>query len=133
MRTNLFLADAAQVAEGKLMVLGGGVNIVGGPVAIAGFLHVAWDETNKLHSLSIRLIDSAGNAPAEADFRIDAKFEAGRPPRVPQGIEQHLPIAIGIAPMPLKAGVYEFQVRIDDVSNPEWNIPFTVQASPLRS
>jgi hypothetical protein len=124
MRVNLFLADSAQIADGKLMVLGGGVTNVGGPVAIAGFVYVGWDETNKKHKLTVTLVDAAGQVPAAAQIKIEANFEMGRPPNVPAGSTLPMPIAVMLGPLPLAPGEYEFRVQLDDQGLPEWNIPF---------
>ena len=48
----LLLADAAQVVDGKLYVLGGGLQLLGPrpqPVSIGLLIHVPWDRANTRH------------------------------------------------------------------------------------
>ena len=81
MKVTMMLADAAQAAEGKLYILGGGWSVTGptpSPSAIALYIQVPWDRTNVEHSFRFDLIDSDGNAVelgTEADVEESITFE----------------------------------------------------------
>ena len=89
MQVTMLFADAAQVANGKLFILGGGWSVTGpepSPSAIVLKIAVPWDQANKSHHLVLSLIDTDGNPLTASDpagqqqpFRIEADFEAGRP------------------------------------------------------
>ena len=60
MRATMLLADYAQVAEGKLNVIGGGWTITGplpSPFALALLIEVPWDRANEKHQLRLELIE----------------------------------------------------------------------------
>ena len=90
MKATMLLADYAQVAEGKLNVIGGGWNITGRqpvPFALALLIDVPWDRTNEQHQIRLELVDADGNdvvVPSadgtEGPISIEAAFEVGRPP-----------------------------------------------------
>ena len=57
------LADFAQVADGKLTVVGGGWSLTGPeptPFGIAILVHVPWDQANRRHTLRLELVDADG-------------------------------------------------------------------------
>src|SRR3989442_625672 len=63
MKVTMMLADAAQAVNGKLYIMGGGWSVMGPeptPYAIALKVEVPWDETNKRHTLVLRLLDDDG-------------------------------------------------------------------------
>ena len=63
-RVNLLLADAAQVADGKLYILGGGLTAVGPrpqPMGVAIRIEVPWDRANVSHEWRIDLLDEDGH------------------------------------------------------------------------
>lgn len=122
MRAKFMLADAAHVSEGKLYVLGGGINRITQPMplAVAGFVQVPWDETNVNHALKITLMTSEGQpfkiptAVGEVPLELTANFQVGRPPGVAKGSEFSVPLAATIAPIPFPEGRYEFRLTLDD-------------------
>ncbi len=62
-RVSMMLADAAQVADGKLSVLGGGWSQTGPaptPFAIAMDVKVPWRMANAKHQFRLELVDSSG-------------------------------------------------------------------------
>src|SRR5207244_1129232 len=81
-------ADAAQAVNGKLYIMGGGWSVMGPeptPYAIALKVEVPWDETNKRHTLVLRLLDDDGRpvrvaAPNEDPIALEipAHFGVGR-------------------------------------------------------
>jgi hypothetical protein len=128
------LADSAQAVNGKLYVLGGGWNIAGGggPSAVVALIQVEWNETNHLHHWVFELLNSDGEpimaaGPAgEQAIRVEGDFEIGRPPGVTAGIEQPVPIAINLGPLPIGPGGYVWRLTIDDVQSDDWRQAFTI-------
>lgn len=137
MKVTLILADAAQVAEGKLYVMGGGWNVTGPdpvPFAIGGIIEVPWSETNKKHTFRFELIDLDGNAvmaetPEGAQpVAINGGFELGRPPGVRAGSFLPWPFAISGGPMPLPpASHFEWRFSIDGNAHEDWKLAFSTQ------
>ena len=128
MKVTMMLADAAQAAEGKLYILGGGWSVIGpapSPSAIALFIQVPWDRTNVEHSFRFDLVDSDGNAVeletdpgAEEPVTFEGAFEVGRPPGVKPGTSIDVPLAINVGPLPLPpGGRYEWRLSINEESH----------------
>lgn len=143
MQVTLILADAAQVADGKLNLLGGGWNTTGPdpiPSAIGLVIQVPWDQTNRKHKLELALVDADGHAfmaPTEnggfAALKFDAEFEVGRPPGVAPGTPLVSSLAVNIPPLPLAPGKsYEWVLSVNRQSKDEWKLPFTVRQQPIR-
>src|SRR6266849_4778866 len=92
MRVTMLLADAAQVADGKLYILGGGWTITGpgpSPFAIALKFEVPWSRSKQKHRVSIDLLDADGRAVSlggpddPSPFVIEGEFEVDAPVGVP--------------------------------------------------
>jgi hypothetical protein len=105
------LCDSAQVADGKLFILGGGWSLTGpGPFvhSLALKLDVPWNQANARHTLSAVLATEdgvpvrVGDDPGEV--RLDTQFEVGRPPGVKPGTPLEFPLAVNFGPMELPAG-----------------------------
>lgn len=135
------LADSAQVADGKLYILGGGwaVHMIGSPMALIVRIDVPWDLANTEHELRIKLLDTDGHevsAPGpmgSQPIRFEATFEVGRPPGVAKGSDLHIPFVLNLSPMPLEpAKRYEWHFEIDGNSNPDWKLVFST-APPSRA
>lgn len=119
----MLLADAAQVADGKLNLLGGGWNVTRGqaPSALALLIEVSWDETNRRHRLEIALVDSDGAAvlvpnpfQQQQPLVIPADFEVGRPAGLAAGASVNQPLAVNLGPLPLKPGTrYEWRCTVN--------------------
>jgi len=134
MKVTILLADAAQAAEGKLYVLGGGWSITGpdpSPMALAIKIEVPWDQANTPHTCRLELLDSDGQ-PVEAEapegeqaIFFEAGFEVGRPPGVKPGTPIDLPLAVNMPPVPLEpSGRYEWRLSIDGRTEPDWRVAF---------
>src|ERR1700754_1755097 len=102
MKVTLMLADSAQVADGKLYILGGGWSITGPPApsAIALLVEVPWDQTNRRLDWRLELVDSDGYPVLTADgeggeqpIMMGGEFEVGGPPRTPPGAPTLVPPA----------------------------------------
>lgn len=140
-RITMMLADAAQVSDGKLFVLGGGWQFIGSPqspYAVAIIVAVPWTETNKKHRLSVALHDSDGNpvriatqtsgADAQA-VSFAAEFEIGRPPGFKPGTPLNVPLAFGVGPLGMPAGRYEWSCTIDDgAPRDDWKLAFDIRS-----
>jgi hypothetical protein len=138
-RVTLLMADAAQVADRKLYILGGGITILPArptPVAIALIIQCPWDKANQRHSWKLELLDEdfspvfAGERPV----LVGGEFEAGRPAGVTPGASLDVPLAINFGALPVKPGLrYTWRLSIDDNTEPEWRVSFSVreaQATP---
>lgn len=130
----MLLCDAAQEANGKLFILGGGWSIMGpapGPMAIAIKLEVPWAATNERHTFTVRLLDADGQPfVLESDegplaIEMGGEFEVGRPPELPAGTPIDVPLAMNIGPLPLPPGRrWEWRLEIDGESHEDWHLSF---------
>lgn len=138
MNAVLLLADYAQVAEGKLTVVGGGWSMTGpepAPFGIAVLVHVPWDQANQKHTLRLELLDADGGPvtmPTDAGdepivFLDDAPFEVGRPAGLKPGTPLDFPLALNSSPLPLASGRYEWRLSIDGRTEEDWRVAFTVR------
>jgi hypothetical protein len=120
-RVTVLLCDFAQVADGKLYLLGGGWSLCGpGPFqhGLAIKVEVPWNEANRPHVLEGVLKDAderpvrVGEPPNEIRFRVE--FEVGRPPGLPPGTALDVPLAVNFGPLELPPGAaYFWSVSID--------------------
>lgn len=142
MNAIIFLADAAQVAEGKLSVLGGGwqttTSPLTAPAGVALIIQIPWDETNRKHRFKLELLTADGKPVllptgpnAFAPILIGQEFEVGRPPGIKQGSPINMPWAVQLGPMPLPPDEsFEWKLTIDEKSKPEWRVAFATR--PLQ-
>lgn len=133
----MLLADAVQVADGKLYVLGGGWSMIGpgpSPIGIAIKIEVPWHQANERHTWALELVDGDG-APVmvptpegEGPLQIRGDFEVGRPPGVLPGTPLDLPVAINTPPLPLPSGTrLEWRLTIDDEARQDWVLAFSTR------
>lgn len=132
----LLLADAAQVVDGKLYVLGGGLQLLGPhpqPVSIGLLLHVPWDRANTRHDWRLELLDEDG-APVmhnEMPVTVAGTFEAGRPAGVVPGSPLLVPLAINFSALPVQpGGRYTWRLAIDGTTEDGWQLSFSVRPAP---
>ncbi|MGD0018197.1 MAG: hypothetical protein ABSD62_03000 [Candidatus Limnocylindrales bacterium] len=112
------LADGAEAVNGKIYIIGGGVERHLAPAFpaalradIAVGILVDWSETNQRQALKIRIADEDGKPIAT----IEAEFEAGRPPGAKPGQDFRTLMAIkGPIPIP-RAGAYKIQLELNGV------------------
>jgi hypothetical protein len=88
----LILADAAQVAGGKLFILGGGWSVYRSPaypaqiqLALGLSILIDWQEAGIRYPVSITIADEAG-VPVIPELR--GEVEVGKSPEVPPGTTQ---------------------------------------------
>jgi hypothetical protein len=115
----LLLCDSAQVANGKLFVLGGGWTSLTksqvGPVmlGLAILVIVPWAGTNQKHHLAAELVTEDGH-PVGGDqpVAIFGDFEVGRPAGIKAGASLNVPFAFNLG-LPLVAGAYRWDIKLD--------------------
>lgn len=120
MEAQILLCDAAQVADGKLYILGGGWsqgNVVG-PFQFSVALRVitAWNETNTRHQFTLRILTPDGQVllgpRGNPMFEMQGEFEVGRPPGTPHGANQVNCLAVPLPPFLFETGTYEFRFEV---------------------
>jgi hypothetical protein len=128
----LILADAAQISQGKLYLLGAGWDIlhvntdfpVQQHLAVAVAFRVPWDETNQRHPVEIEIQDQDGRQL----FKAGGEIEVGRPPGFPAGQDQRAQLALDVALSFEQPGGYLVVARVQDQ---ESRVPFSVVPGPL--
>jgi hypothetical protein len=115
----LLLCDWAEVVGGKLYAqgIGWGTVMADQPMqfAVASLVHIPYDQTNKKHSATIKLVTDDGvGFPPETPVLAGFQFEVGRPPGLTHGSEQIIPFAFKIAGIILPPGGYRFELHIND-------------------
>ena len=110
------LADSAQASEGKVYILGGGIDKIFAKafptthpqMALALKLKLDSSECEREHALEIELWDADGNP---AGPKLSAKFEA---PREDLGRPSYVQLVLNIVGQTFKAaGDYAFKVLVD--------------------
>jgi hypothetical protein len=139
MRVTMLLCDAAQVAEGKLFILGGGWSIASAslaPSAVALKFEVDWDEANRPHHWELFLVDEDGQAvtwettEGDAPVEVRGDFEVGRPAGLPQGASLDLPLAVSVPPLQLKPDCrFVWRLTVDGESSDAWMVAFTTTSA----
>ncbi len=137
------LCDSAQVAEGKLYILGGGWSVTGpglAPMAIALRIDVDWASAEEAHHWELFLEDADGGqvvfeTPEGAQpIEVRGDFQVGTPQGVPEGSDVPVNLAINMGPLPLPAGGrYTWRLMIDGESKEEWISTFTTRPAPLQA
>lgn len=133
-RVTMLLADSAQVADGKLYILGGGITAMGPrpqPIGVAIRIEVPWDRANVAHTWRLDLLDEDGHPLTVRDkpLVVHGRFEAGRPAGLKPGTPLSVPLAINFPAMPVTPGKsYTWQLSIDDTTHVDWRQGFHVKA-----
>lgn len=123
------LCDYAQVSGNKLFISGANIDRVSVAadakppylvtLAVAGLVHIPWNETNAEHRLTMTLQDEDGQPAAVPDgvagpIGGEFAFTVGRPAQLAPGDSQNVPFAFNFAGVPLvKRGRYSFAIAID--------------------
>ena len=140
MKATMLLCDAAQVADGKLYILGGGWSLTGpapAPSAIAIKIEIDWHEAVTSHHWELWLEDADGR-PIQIDtaegpqmVEIRGDFEVGRPEGIPEGSPIDLPLAVNLGPIPLSpGGRFTWKLSIDGTQDAGWSVSFTTRPAP---
>lgn len=134
LRVTMLLADAAQVADRKLYILGGGVSVIGPrpqPLGVAIRIEVPWDRANVNHQWRLDLLDEDGHPVTinEQPLVVHGRFEAGRPAGLKAGTPLSVPLAITFPTLPVQPGQsYTWQLSIDETTHVDWRQSFHVRA-----
>jgi hypothetical protein len=135
-KVTLLLADAAQadVATGKIHILGAGWTATGSPLpqhAIVALVRVPAEEAEVSHQLRVTLVDPAGRAVGAPPGRGAAphitgafKVQKGATPAIMSDLPLVFQVPGGIA---LPAGHYAWRLEIDDHHDEGWSVEFTVR------
>jgi hypothetical protein len=132
----MMLADAAQVADGKLFILGGGVQVLAAqpqPVALGLLIYVPWDRADLSHEWKLELLDEDGIPVLHNDMPVivAGQFEAGRPDGWPPGKALLVPLAINFSALPVRPGQsYTWRFVVNDTTEPTWRVSFSVNPPP---
>jgi hypothetical protein len=133
-RVTMLLADSAQVADGKLYILGGGLTAIGPrpqPMGVAIRIEVPWDRANVAHQWRIDLLDEDGHPLMVRDkpLIVHGRFEAGRPAGLKPGTPLSVPLAINFPTIPAQQGKsYTWQLSIDGATRVDWRQSFHMRA-----
>jgi hypothetical protein len=133
----MLLCDAAQVAEGKLYILGGGWSVTGPmpvPSAVAIKVEVDWHEIARAHHWELFLEDADGRPvmieTPEGDQPVEVRgdFSVAQPVGVPEGSPVDVPMAVNLGPLPLvPASRYTWRFVVDGESLPGASVSFTTR------
>jgi hypothetical protein len=136
-KVTMLLADYAQVADGKLTIVGGGWSVTGPmpvPFAIAVLFEVPWDRANVKHRFRLDLVDADGHVvfaatdEGEEPVVIEGEFEAGRPPGMKPGTPLDVPIAINLPGPPVEpGGRFEWRLTVNGEGDTDWRLPFSTR------
>ena len=140
MKVSMMLADSAQVADGKIYMLGGGWSLTGPaptPSAVVIKLDIDRHETGRSHYWELFLEDSdgrpvVGEGPDGAmPIEVRGEFNVGDPEGLMEGVPVDLPIAIGIPPLPLiPGGRYTWRLVINGDTPLGGTASFSVRVLP---
>ncbi len=138
------LCDSAQVAEGKLYILGGGWSVTGpgmAPMAVALRIDVDWAQAPEAHHWELFLVDQDGGEVAfegpdgeMQPIEVRGDFQVGIPQGVPEGSDVPVNLAINMGPLPLTpGGRYTWRLVINGESREDWVTTFTTRPVPLQA
>jgi len=138
MRVTMLLADAAQVAEGKLNILGGGWDVCGPgptPMAVAVILEVPPSEARRKHTWSLVLVDENGEPallPADGQkstVAIQGEIQRIRSPKsASPDRPDSLRFTVNMAPLPLEPNTsYAWRLHIDNKTRKDWQVSFSTR------
>jgi hypothetical protein len=137
MNARMLLADFAQVAEGKLIIVGGGWTqrtTEPAPSAIAGVIEVDWSSHTREHHIIFELLDEDGFpviAPDGTPLRIEVQLVVDSTDSEVPGADTVIPLALNLSPLPLEAGhSYEWRLALDGQAVEGGRLPFRVVAAP---
>jgi hypothetical protein len=137
----MLLADSAQLADGKLYILGGGWSITGPdptPSAVAIKINVDRHEIDRVHHWELVLEDADGHPVLIGDdqqaIEIRGEFSVGQPNGVPDGAPVDFPIALSLPPLPLPAGArYQWRLFIDGETLPGGTVAFSTRPARVEA
>jgi hypothetical protein len=133
----MLLCDAAQVADGKLYILGGGWSMIGPdpvPSAVALKVDVDWHEAESDHHWELFLEDADGQPVAvetpegTQPLEVRGDFTVNHPPGVPEGSPIDVAFAVNFGPITLEPATrYTWRLTIDGESLVGASLGFTTR------
>jgi hypothetical protein len=135
-RVTLLLAESAQVAESKLFILGGGITTISAtpaPLAIAAKIDVPWDRADRIHDWKLELLDADGMPVLINDLPVlvQGQFQVNRTDGLQPGTPLPMPLAVNFSGLALPAGQrFAWRLVINDDTEPDWQVGFTVAEPP---
>jgi hypothetical protein len=113
------LVDSAQVANGKLFILGGGwARLTTTQIPVTRTFETAirvvvpWTETNRPHPLELQVENEDGQTLLETPVK--AEIRVGRPAQLKDGTDQVVPLALRVGPVTLeREGRYALILRYE--------------------
>jgi hypothetical protein len=136
MRVTMLLADAAQVADSKLFILGGGINVIPStpaPQAIAAVIDVPWDQADRMHDWKLELLDADGMPVLMNDLPVivAGQFQVTRGEAAEPGVPLPMPLAVNFSGLALPPGLrFAWRLVINDDTEPDWQVSFGVADPP---
>lgn len=131
----LILADGAEAANGKIFILGGGVERYAAPsfdpaaplpADIACSILVEWGEANRTFAVGLKIVDEDEKVAVALEFTM----ESGRPPGAKPGQDLRTLMAVrGPFPIPHPGG-YKIAMELNGVSQEP---PFRFWVDQLES
>ncbi len=113
------LCDAAQAADGKLNVLGGGFTRLSAPgmptnMSLGLIVHVPWDQANERFQIETVLVDEDGQQVEIEGNKVQGagELEVGRPAGLKQGERLNVPLAMNFNGIVLPGGGYVWECRL---------------------
>ncbi len=113
----LLVADAAQISNNKLSLLGGGWRYLRvpklpamHPFAVGAALLVDWMETNQRHSFKLAIHNEDSK---KVYASADGEFEIGRPPGIAPGSKQRFCLALNLTEPFQEDGPYLVRLLVD--------------------
>ena len=115
----MLLCDAAQSAEGKLYVLGGGWSRMPSntptTMALAVKLSIPWDQANRPIHVRASLLTEDGR-PVDigmGPIELAGDLEVGRPPGLVQGTPLDAPFVLNFGAVVLMPGGFVWELEVD--------------------
>jgi hypothetical protein len=135
----MLMADAAQVANRKLFILGGGISIVPArpvPLAVVMLIRVPWDQADTRHEWLLELLDQDHSPVLVGDDQpllVSGEFEAHRSEDLMPGTSLDVPVAINFGTLSLEGGGrYIWRLSIDGETEDDWRIGFSVRPAEVE-
>lgn len=134
LQAKLLLCDYAVVNDGKVTMVGAGWterSQTTTPSAIGGVLEVPWSAAERLVDLVLELLDQDGHPVLSAEgmpVRLNMGLTIGPSPEDRLGDAAVIPLAIGLGPVYLPIGVYEWVLTAEGSHHGHWRLPFRVQS-----
>ncbi|HEY6530655.1 MAG TPA: hypothetical protein VIY72_00020 [Acidimicrobiales bacterium] len=135
----IVLAEAAQVADGKLNLLGGGISVLPPrpqPMAVAILVRVPWSRAEDVIPWACELLGEDGIPVMAGDVPVlvNGQVAAGRPPGWPEGQTLPVPVVINFSALPVEPGkAYRWRLAVDGASDDAWVAEFSVAPESLTA